>query len=90
VPFFAFPEAVRKVIYTTNAVEGLNRGLRKVIKTRGSFPSEEAALKLLYLALMNCSQQWETVQHWREALNQFEILWGDRIREARRAGAAAA
>ena len=82
IPFFAFPEEVRKVIYTTNAVEALNRGLRKIIKTRGSFPSEEAALKLLYLALQNMSAKWETVQGCRAALNQFEILWGDRIRAA--------
>jgi len=85
IPFFAFPEEVRKVIYTTNAVEALNRGLRKIIKNRGSFPSEEAALKLLYLALQNISAKWETVQHWREALNQFEILWGERIRAAQKA-----
>jgi putative transposase len=84
IPFFAFPEEVRKVIYTTNAVEGLHRGLRKIIRNRGSFPSEEAALKLLYLALQNISAKWETVQSWKEALNQFEILWGDRIRAARR------
>jgi putative transposase len=83
IPFFAFPVEVRKVIYTTNAVEALHRGLRKIIKNRGSFPSEEAALKLLYLALQNISKKWETVQHWREALNQFEILWGERIRAAR-------
>jgi len=82
IPFFAFPEEVRKVIYTTNAVEALNRGLRKIIKSRGSFPSEEAALKLLYLALRNMSEKWETVQGCRAALNQFEILWGDRIRAA--------
>jgi putative transposase len=82
IPFFAFPEEVRKVIDTTNAVEALNRGLRKIIKTRGSFPSEEAALKLLYLALQNMSEKWETVQGCRAALNQFEILWGDRIRTA--------
>jgi putative transposase len=80
IPFFAFPEEVRKVIYTTNAVEALHRGLRKIIKNRGSFPSEEAALKLLYLALDNISEKWEAVQHWKAALNQFEILWGDRIR----------
>ena len=85
IPFFAFPEEVRKVIYTTNAVEGLHRGLRKIIKTRGSFPSEEAAMKLLYLALQNISAKWESVQHWRMALNQFEILWGDRIRAVQRA-----
>ena len=51
IPFFAFPEEVRKVVYTTNAVESLHMNLRKIIKTRGSFPSEEAAFKLLYLAL---------------------------------------
>jgi len=73
---------VRKVIYTTNAVEALHRGLRKMIKNRGSFPSEEAALKLLYLALQNIMAKWQTVQGCREALNQFEILWGDRIRAA--------
>jgi putative transposase len=85
IPFFAFPEEVRKVVYTTNAVEALNRGLRKIIKNRGAFPSEEAAMKLLYLALQNVSGKWETAQHWRQALNQFEILWGDRIRAASRA-----
>jgi len=84
IPFFAFPEEVRKVIYTTNAVEALHRGLRKIIKNRGSFPSEESALKLLYLALQNISAKWEAVQHWKQALNQFEILWGDRIRAALR------
>jgi putative transposase len=84
IPFFAFPAEVRKVIYTTNAVEALHRGLRKIIKTRGSFPSEEAALKLLYLALQNISQKWEVVQHWKAALNQFEILWGERIGAAQK------
>jgi putative transposase len=81
-PFFEFPAEVRKMIYTTNAVESLHMSLRKIIKTRGSFPSEEAALKLLYLALRNASAKWETVQHWKQALNQFEMLWGDRIRAA--------
>lgn len=84
IPFFAFPAEVRKVIYTTNAVEALHRGLRKIIKNRGSFPSEEAAMKLLYLALENISAKWEAVQSWKQALNQFEILWGDRIRAAQR------
>jgi putative transposase len=82
IPFFAFPADVRRVIYTTNAVESLNMSLRKVIKTRGSFPSEEAALKLLYLGLRNVSAKWETIQYWREALNHFEALWGDRIAAA--------
>jgi putative transposase len=81
-PFFDFPVEVRKMIYTTNAVESWHMSLRKIIKTRGSFPSEEAALKLLYLALRNASAKWEAIQHWKQALNQFEILWGDRIRAA--------
>jgi putative transposase len=82
IPFFAFPREVRTVIYTTNAVESLHMSLRKVTKNRGSFPNEDAAMKLLYLALRNVSKKWEAVQHWKSALNQFEILWGDRIRAA--------
>jgi len=78
-PFFAFPAEIRKVIYTTNAVESLHMSLRKIIKTRGSFPSEEAALKLLYLALRNHSNKWTSVQGWREALNRFQILWPERM-----------
>jgi putative transposase len=81
-PFFEFPAEVRRMIYTTNAVESLNMSLRKIIKTRGSFPSEEAAIKLLYLALRNASAKWESVQHWKQALNHFEMLWGDRIKAA--------
>jgi putative transposase len=81
-PFFQFPAEVRRMIYTTNAVESLHMTLRKIIKTRGSFPSEEAALKLLYLALRNVSSKWEAVQHWRHALNHFQLLWGDRIKAA--------
>jgi putative transposase len=82
IPFFAFAPEIRKVIYTTNAVESLHMSLRKVIKNRGSFPSEESALKLLFMALRNVSAKWETVQNWRQALNQFEILWGERLRKA--------
>lgn len=82
VPFFDFPAEVRKVIYTTNAVESLHMSLRKIIKTRGSFPSEEAALKLIYLALRNVIQKWDTVQGWKQALNHFQMLWGDRIQAA--------
>jgi len=81
-PFFEFPAEVRKIIYTTNAVESLNMSLRKIIKTRGSFPSEEAALKLLFMALQNVSKKWSAIQEWKQALNQFDILWGDRIRAA--------
>jgi len=82
IPFFEFPAEVRKVIYTTNAVESLHMSLRKIIKTRGSFPSEEAALKLIYLALRNVIRKWDTVQGWKQALNHFQMLWGDRIQAA--------
>jgi len=82
IPFFAFPEEVRKVVYTTNAVESLHMSLRKIIKTRGSFPSEEAALKRLYLALTKVVAKWETVQSWKQMLNYLDTVCGDRIREA--------
>jgi putative transposase len=78
-PFFAFPAEIRKVIYTTNAIESLNMSLRKIIKTRGSFPNEESALRLIYLALRNHSKKWGFVQSWREALNHFQALWPERM-----------
>ena len=83
IPFFEFPEEIRKIIYTTNAVESLHMTLRKVTRNRGSFPTKEAAIKLLYLALQNVSKKWHTVQGWREALRQFTIRWPDRIEQAR-------
>ena len=82
IPFFAFPDEVRKVVYTTNAVESLHMSLRKIIKTRGSFPSEEAALKLLYMALTKVSAKWEFVQSWKLMLNYLDTYCGDRMREA--------
>ena len=82
IPFFSYPPEIRRVIYTTNAVESLNMSLRKVIKNRGSFPSEEAALKLLYLALKNASAKWTFVQGWRDALTQFTLRHGERIEAA--------
>jgi len=82
IPFFAFPEEVRKVVYTTNAVESLHMSLRKIIKTRGSFPSEEAAIKLLYLALAKVVAKWETVQNWKQMLNYLDTVCSERIREA--------
>ena len=86
IPFFAFSPQIRKVMYTTNAVESLNMSLRRIIKTRGSFPSEQAALKLLYMALKNVVAKWQRngVQNWKDALNQFTLLWGDRIRAVAR------
>ena len=79
IPFFAFPPAVRKMIYTTNAVESLHRSLRKVIKTRGSFPTEEAALKLLFLAIRHSGIRWKRAIAWTEAFAQFTIMFGDRL-----------
>jgi putative transposase len=78
-PFFAYPADIRKVIYTTNAVESLNMSLRKVIKTRGSFPTQEAAMKLLYLALEHIAKKWTMpVRDWKAALQRFAILRGGR------------
>lgn len=79
-PFFAYPPAIRKAIYTTNAIEAVNRSLRKVLKTRGALPSDEALIKLLYLALRNISQKWTMpIPHWKQALNQFAIIFEDRL-----------
>src|ERR1700688_2246908 len=82
IPFFAFPAEARQVVYTTNAVGSLHISLRKLIKTRGSFPTEEAAIKLLYLALRNVIRKWETVQGWKQMLNYLDTVCGDRIQEA--------
>lgn len=80
IPFFAYPPDIRRVIYTTNAIESLHMSLRKIIKTRGHFPGDDAALKLLYLALRNASKKWKMpIRTWRQALNQFAILFGDRL-----------
>ena len=79
-PFFNYPPDIRRAIYTTNSVESLNRSLRKIIKTRGGFPNEEAALKLLFLALRQAAKKWTMpIHHWREALNHFTILWPERM-----------
>ena len=78
-PFLAFPAEVRRVIYTTNAIEALNRQLRKAIKTKGSFPTEDAARKLVYLALQNAVPQWTKTRNWTAALLAFKIHFGDRV-----------
>ena len=79
IPFFAYPEDIRKVIYTTNAIESMNRSLRKIIKNRGAFPSDEAATKLMFLALRNISKRWtKTLMNWKAALNRFAIMFEDR------------
>ena len=79
IPFFQFPPEIRKIVYTTNAIESLNMSLRKAIKTRGAFPSEDAALKVMYLALRNLARKWNVVQGWKEALNRFALLWEARF-----------
>lgn len=80
VPFLAYPAEIRRVIYTTNAVESVNMSLRKIIKNRGSFPTDEAALKLLYLALRNITRRWTMpIKDWRAALNRFAIIFEDRM-----------
>ena len=82
IPFFAFPPAVRKLIYTTNAIESLHSQLRKIIKTRGHFPNDDAATKLIWLALRNISaNHGRSVREWREAMNQFAILYEERFTE---------
>lgn len=79
VPMFAFPPPIRKMIYTTNALESLHRSLRKIIKTRGSFPSDEAASKLLFLAIRNAGVHWRRPIEWTAAMGQFAILFDDRF-----------
>ena len=80
IPFFAFPPEVRRVIYTTNAIESVNAQVRKIIKTRGHFPSDDAASKLIWLALRNITADWgRPVRHWKEAMNQFAVIYDDRF-----------
>jgi len=80
IPFYAFPPGVRRVIYTTNALESVNAQLRKIIKTRGHFPSDDAATKLIWLALRNITADWGRAAHnWKEAMNQFAILYEERF-----------
>lgn len=80
IPFFAHPEEIRRVIYTTNAIESLNMSLRKVTKARGSFPNDDAVFKLLYLALRNIAKKWTMpVQDWKAALNRFAIIYENRL-----------
>ena len=80
IPFFAFPEAVRRIIYTTNAIEALNSKLRRAVRTRGHFPSDDAAAKLLYLVLNHAANDWKRPpREWFEARTQFAVIFGDRF-----------
>ena len=76
---FAYPPAIRRILSTTNAIENVHRQLRKIIKTRGHFPTDEAALKLLYLALRHIQTRWTTARQWTDALPHFALLFGDRF-----------
>lgn len=80
IPFFDYPPEIRRIIYTTNAIESVNMSLRKISKNRASFPSDEAVAKLFYLALMNISKKWTMpLQNWKAALNRFSIQFEDRM-----------
>jgi len=80
IPFFAFPPDIRRTIYTTNVLENVNRQIRKATKTRGHFPTDEAAIKLIWLALRNLARGWTRGERtWKAAMNQFAILYGDRF-----------
>ena len=80
VPFFAFPESVRRIIYTTNAIEALNSKLRRAVRTRGHFPNDDAAMKLLYLVLNHASEEWKRPpREWFEAKTQFAVVFGERF-----------
>ena len=79
-PYLAYPQEIRKVIYTTNAIESMNRTVRKVTKNRGMFPNDEAVLKLMYLAMKNASKKWTMpFRNWGQVLQQFAIMFGDRV-----------
>jgi putative transposase len=79
IPFLAFPDDLRRVVYTTNTIEALHRQIRKTIKTRGHFPNEDAARKLIYLAIINAQKSWRSTYNWSAALLSFKIHFGDRL-----------
>ena len=80
IPFFAFPPEIRRIIYTTNAIESLNSTIRTAVRSRGHFPSDDAAIKLLYLVLRRVSKDWKMPQReWTAAMTQFAIMFGERF-----------
>ena len=83
IPFFAFPEAVRRTIYTTNAIEALNAKLRRAVRTRGHFPTDDAAMKLLFLVLRDTARVWKLPpREWFQAKTQFAIMFDERFVQA--------
>jgi putative transposase len=79
IPFLAFPVDVRRILYTTSAIESVNAQLRKVLRAKGSFPTEESVFKLLFLALRNAKVKWRRSRDWNSAMLHFQILFADRI-----------
>jgi putative transposase len=79
IPFLALPDELRRAVYTTNSIENLNRQIRKTIKTRGHFPDEQAATKLIYLAIERAERKWRTAYNWTNALRGLKIHFGDRL-----------
>jgi putative transposase len=79
VPFLSLPADLRRAVYTTNSIENLNRQIRKTIKTRGHFPDEQAATKLIYLAILRSERKWRTAYNWTNALRGLKIHFGDRL-----------
>jgi transposase-like protein len=77
IPFFQFPPEIRKVIYTTNAIESLNMSLRKLTRNRRIFPNDESAIKALYLAVRQASRNWKMIHHWKPALQTFQVMFGE-------------
>jgi len=78
--FFDYPPAIRRVVYTTNAIESLNYSLRKVLKGRSAFPNDESIIKVLYMGLQHVAKKWtQPIPEWKAALNQFVILFGERV-----------
>ena len=82
IPFLSYPDYIRKAIYTTNAIESVNHSLRKVLKTKGSFPNDDSVKKIMYLAIRNISKRWTMpIRNWGLALNQFGIIFGERLED---------
>ena len=80
IPFFAFPAEIRRAVYTTNAIESMNMTLRKVLKNHRAFPTDESAMKVIYLAIHNIAKKWTMpIRDWKPALNRFAIEFGDRL-----------
>jgi transposase-like protein len=77
--FFKYPGEIRKVIYTTNPIEGFNRIIRKATKNKSSFPTDDALFKLLYLVVMDSSEKWKSIRDWSQMVNQLGVYFGERV-----------